>query len=64
MALSFATTRSIAAALERRGLMPSGCRLIEVSIPVNGVVVIRYEKFVSKDEMGLVADALKEASEQ
>lgn len=54
--------RFIAQALIARGLMPKGCRLIEVSIGVDGGAIVRYEKFVDADELLQVSEALRDAA--
>ena len=55
-------TRAIEKALIARGLLPTGCRLVEVSIEPNAPLVIRYEVFVDADQLNDFADAMKEAA--
>ena len=59
---SIVNTRRIEKQLIDRGLLPSGCRLIEVSMKPNTALVLRYEVFVRNDQLGLFADALKAAA--
>ena len=45
-----------------RGLLPAHCRLIEVGMTPSAALVIRYEVFVTADQLGSFADALKAAA--
>lgn len=56
-------TRRIEKELCERGLVPEHCRLIEISMTPASALVIRYEIFVTNEQVGLVADALKAAAE-
>jgi hypothetical protein len=42
-----------------RGLVPDGCRLVEVSITPHSALVVRYEIFIDADRLELFADAMK-----
>ncbi len=42
--------RGLAHELIQRGLVPENCRLIDVLIEVEGVVLLRYEKYLTQDE--------------
>ena len=44
-------SQSLHAPLEAAGLVPPNCRLMEISIGVNGALTIRYEVFVTADEL-------------
>jgi len=59
---SVMSTRHIEKELIARGLVPDGCRLLEVSIGVNTPLVVRYEVFVKADQLDMLADALKAAA--
>ena len=48
--------------LQQRGLIPVHCRLVDVVIPVQGPVIIKFEKFVDADELDTLAEAMKEAA--
>lgn len=48
----------LAMELEQRGLLPKHCRLLEVSIPPGGALVLRYEVFVEPGDLAKFADAL------
>lgn len=54
------------AALEKeliaRGLVPDGCRLLEVSITPNSALVIRYEVFIDADRLERFAAAMTAAA--
>lgn len=56
------STRRIEKELIDRGLLPAQCHLIEVRIEPNAALVIRYEVFVTNDQLGAFADALKAAA--
>lgn len=43
--------RSLHAPLQAAGLVPPNCRLMEISIGVTGAMTIRYEVFVTADEL-------------
>jgi hypothetical protein len=59
---SIVGSRQIERELSKRGLLPEGCRLIEVSMTPMSALVIRYEVFVRNDQLSLFADALKAAA--
>jgi len=59
----YVTNRQIADELQKAGLLPSNCRLVELSIGVDGIAILRYERFVDVEEFGKVADALRAVSE-
>ena len=51
--------RRLAVELIKRGIVPAQCRLLEVVIAVNGAAVLRFEKFIERDEMIALAEALR-----
>lgn len=57
------STPQLAKELMARGLIPDNCRLVEVSIPRHGALIIRYEVFVEADRFALFADAMKAAAQ-
>jgi len=57
------TGRGLAPMLIKHGLLPDNCRLIEVSMSPDSIPIIRYEVFVTKEQMAKFAEALREASE-
>lgn len=57
-------TKRIEKELIARGLVPDGCKLLEVRIEPNSAVIVRYEVFVSPDRLDLFADALKAAAQE
>lgn len=58
------SNRVIGASLEARGLLPKGCRLIDITIGVTGALVIRYEKYVRADELAQIAEVLADAARE
>jgi len=64
MKTDYILNRQISAALVERGLLPVNCRLLELSIGVEGATVIRYERFVTGEELGILADALVDVATQ
>jgi hypothetical protein len=52
-------TRALEKQLIARGLVPEGCRLLEVSITPNSALVVRYEVFIDADRLERFADAMK-----
>lgn len=62
MAASIVNTRRIETELMKRGLLPAGCRLIEVSMTPSSALVLRYEVYVRNDQLSEFADALKAAA--
>lgn len=57
-------TRVLEKHLIERGLVPDGCRLVEVSITPNSLLIIRYEVFIGAERLALVADAMKAAADE
>lgn len=55
-------SRLLEVELMRRELLPKGCRLVELSITPNSALVIRYEVFVTSEQLDQYADALKAAA--
>lgn len=53
------TTTALEKHLIARGLVPDGCRLLELSITPNSALVVRYEVFIDLDRLELFADAMK-----
>jgi len=53
------SNKRIADELVKRGLVPDGCRLLELSIGVSGAAFIRYERLIYGDELAKIAEALK-----
>jgi hypothetical protein len=43
--------QSLHAPLQAAGLVPPNCRLMEISIGVTGAMTIRYEVYVTADEL-------------
>lgn len=60
---SYVHNRTLADALMKRGLIPAGCRVLDLRVEVDSVVVIRYEKLVSSEELSAFADAMKDVAE-
>jgi len=48
---------AIATELVKRGLVPAHCRVLDVHIDVRGPVILRYEKFLTADELVQFAEA-------
>lgn len=57
------SSRGLEKELVVRGLLPPGCRLVEVSVTPNSALVIRYETFVTNEQLGQFADAMKAAAD-
>jgi len=51
------SNHSLARELIARGLVPDHCRLIDVRIGVQGAVVLRFETYLTADQLQLFADA-------
>lgn len=51
-------------ALIKRGLLPPESRLLEISMAVMQPTVVRYEVFLSTEQMLMFADALHEAARE
>jgi len=51
------SNRTLARELIARGLVPDECRLLDVVIAVSGAVVLRFETFLTAEQMLLFADA-------
>lgn len=62
--MSKLSNRQLAAELSARGLMPANCRIIEVTLDPSGPLVIRYEVFVTSEQLAQVADAMKAVAEK
>ena len=45
------------------GLIPANCRLMEVVISATGAIVVRYETFISAEDLGKLGVVLQTASE-
>ena len=56
-------TRRIAEELQKRGLVPPNCKLLEVRIEPAGALVIHYEVFVTGGHVLEFADALRAAAQ-
>lgn len=54
--------RRIAEELQKRGLVPPNCKLLEVRIEPVGALVIHYEVFVTGGQVLELADALRAAA--
>ena len=51
--------------LEARGLLPKHCRFVEIHIPPNGAMVIRYDIFLTDESAAILAEAFAQiAAEQ
>lgn len=55
--------RDLEDALIRQGLVPNNCRLVDVVMTPNAVPVLRYEVYVTHDDLGKLAKAFEEAFE-
>ena len=55
--------RRIADELQKRGLVPPNCKLLEMRIEPAGALVIHYEVFVTGDRVLQFADALRAAAQ-
>ncbi len=64
MSREYVLNRKVALALIARGLLPEGCSLIKLEIGVDGATVLSFERYVSADELGLLADALKDVAQE
>jgi len=51
------SNRTLARELLVRGLVPEECRLLDVVIGASGAVVLRFETYLTADQMLLFADA-------
>ena len=58
------SNRRIAKELIKQGLLPDACRLLEVSIGVDGATILRYERMVYADDLAKVAEALRVAASE
>ena len=45
-------------ALQDEGLIPPNCRLLEIVIPDDGAAVLRFECFVTRDDLPKISRAL------
>ncbi len=63
MSREYVLNRKVALALIARGLLPEGCSLLKLEIGVDGATVLSFERYVSADELGLLAEALKEVAQ-
>jgi hypothetical protein len=50
--------------LAKRGLLPQGCRLIEIHIEPSGALAIRYERYIEDEELRIFADVFREVAEE
>jgi hypothetical protein len=57
--MAFVNNRYLGEELTARGLVPPGCRLLELIIKPDGALLIRYEKFIGPDELSVFAEALQ-----
>jgi hypothetical protein len=60
----FISNRRLGDILAKKGLLPPDCRLLEASVEIDGAFTIRYERYVTADQLSAFADALKEAVEE
>jgi hypothetical protein len=56
------STHRLAKALEAEGLLPPHCRFVDIVLPADGVTTIRYEVFVSREDLGKLATAFAAAA--
>lgn len=56
-------SHTLAQALKAEGLLPANCNLVEVLIPANGAMTIRYTVFVEIPDLPKVARAMLIAAE-
>jgi hypothetical protein len=56
-------SRSLEQALVKHGLVPPECRLLEVVMAPMSAVIVRYEVFLTVDQMRLFALAFAESSD-
>jgi hypothetical protein len=61
---SVMSTMRLEKELISRGILPDHCRLIEVRIEPKSALVVRYEVFVTADQLESFADAMKAAASQ
>lgn len=64
MSREYVLNRKVALALIARGLLPEGCSLVKLEIGVDGATIMSFERYVSADELGLLADALKDVAHE
>jgi hypothetical protein len=50
--------RSVGKALMDEGLCPANARLVELVVPADGAVVLRYELYVSAEDFAKLARAI------
>lgn len=62
--MSFLHSRGLEKELIARGLLPAGCRLVEVSITPSSALVIRYEVYVQASQLAEFADAMKVTADE
>lgn len=60
--MSIKISNPVVKLLEARGLLPKHCRLLEIHIPPNEAMVIRYEVFISDDTAAFLAEAFAEVA--
>jgi hypothetical protein len=53
--------RAVHHEIDRAGLMPQGCKLIDIVIDVHGAVIMKYERMLSAPEIEELGTALVEA---
>lgn len=56
-------THSLSQELQKRGLLPDECTLVEMHMPMDGVVVLRFDVILTAEKMALFAEALVAAAE-
>lgn len=57
---SIISNRSVGSVLVKRGLVPNNCYNAEILIAVNGAMSIRYEVYVTGDDLLKLSDAFAE----
>ncbi len=50
--------------LQARGLLPDHCKSVEMMIPPNGPMVLRYEVFVADEHLRTLAEAFLAMADQ